>query len=154
MPAGGGFESPANRLRVLHAGGHVASGGSVVDTQPVKNSAFTRRKGPCDMPTRANPMESRLVNRPSQVERKVMCTRYQDCLDEAIRQNWVSFSCRKCRAYQPLELDQTEWLADSLACLALMYVAELHQQFKQKPRGGIVLRLQRLRSRQCLLGPG
>jgi hypothetical protein len=104
------------------------------------------------MPTRANPTESRVVNTPSQVERKVMCASYQGCLDEAIKRQWVSFSCRKCCAYKPLQLDQTEWIADSLACLALMYVAELQQQFKQKPRGGIVLRLQRLRSRECLLG--
>lgn len=104
------------------------------------------------MPTRANPTESKVVNSPSQVERRVMCAGYQSCLDEAIKKEWVGFSCRKCRAYKPLQLDQAEWIADSLACLALMYVAELQQQFKQKPRGGIVLRLQRMRSRDCILG--
>ncbi len=99
------------------------------------------------MSARANPTESRVVNSPSQVERRVMCTNYRNCLDEAIKEDWISFSCRNCRAYQPLQLDQAEWIADSLACLALMYVAELQQQFKQKPRGGIVLRLQRMRAR-------
>jgi hypothetical protein len=104
------------------------------------------------MPKCANPTESRVVNRPSQVERKVMCASYQSCLDEAIERRWGGFSCGQCRAYRPLQLDQSEWVADSLACLALMYVAELHNHFKQKPRGGIVLRLQRMRSRECMLG--
>ncbi len=104
------------------------------------------------MPTCANPTESKVVNSPSRVERRVMCAGYQSCLDEAVKKAWVGFSCRKCRAYRPLQLDQTEWIADSLACLALMYVAELQQQFKQKPRGGIVLRLQRMRSRESILG--
>lgn len=104
------------------------------------------------MPKRANPTESGVVNRPSQVERKVMCASYQSCLDEAINRQWDGFSCQQCLAYRPLQLDQTEWIADSLACLALMYVAELQNHFKQKPRGGIVLRLQRMRSRECILG--
>lgn len=104
------------------------------------------------MPKCANPTEARGVNRPSQVERKVMCASYQGCLDEAIQKQWDGFSCQHCRAYRPLQLDTSEWIADSLACLALMYVAELQNHFKQKPRGGIVLRLQRLRSRECMLG--
>jgi hypothetical protein len=100
----------------------------------------------------ANPTAARMIKNPSEVERKVMCARYQGCLDEAIKKKWVGFSCRKCRAFQPLQLDQTEWVADSLACIALMYVSEFHNSFKQKPRGGIVLHLQReARRPRCVL---
>jgi hypothetical protein len=98
------------------------------------------------MAKHANPTPSRAVDSPSKVERRVMCAGYERCLDEAIKRNWVGFSCQHCVSFEPLRLDSTEWLADSLACIALMYVAEYPSTLKQKPRGGIVLRLQRLRS--------
>lgn len=75
-----------------------------------------------------------------------MCARYERCLDEAIKRDWVGFSCMQCRSYEPLTLDTTEWLADSLACIALVYVAEFPSMLKQKSRGSIVLRLQSLHS--------
>ena len=98
-----------------------------------------------------NPTESRVACSPSRVEREVMCASYRSCLDETIRRRWPGFSCRQCHAFRPLQLDQSEWGADSLKCLALMYVAESQNIFKQKPRGGIVLKLQRLRSRGDIL---
>ena len=71
----------------------------------------------------ANPIPSKVAKSPLKVERKVMCADYQGCLDKAVKRKWAGFSCRKCRAYSPIQFDSTEWLADSLACLALMYVA-------------------------------
>ena len=103
------------------------------------------------MPENPNPTESRVAYTPSQVEREVMCAGYHRCLDETIRRKWLGFSCRQCQAFRPLQLDLSEWIADSLACLALMYVAESQTRFKQKPRGGIVLKLRRLRSRDDML---
>jgi hypothetical protein len=94
----------------------------------------------------ANPTPTRAVESPSKVERRVMCAGYEGCLDEAIKREWHSFSCRQCVSFEPLRLDPTEWLADSLACIALVYVAEYPCTLKQKPRGGIVFRLQRMRS--------
>ena len=96
---------------------------------------------------RANPTPSRAVDSPTKVERRVMCAGYESCLDEAIKREWLGFSCRHCHSYKPLALDSTEWLADSLACIALVYVAEYPNMLKQKPRGSIVLRLQRMHSR-------
>jgi len=99
---------------------------------------------------RANPTPSKAVDCPSKVERRVMCAGYESCLDEAIKREWVAFSCRHCRSYEPLTLEPTEWLADSLACIALVYVAEYPSVLKQKPRGSIVLKLRRMHSRETV----
>ena len=90
-----------------------------------------------------NPTPSSIVLSPSRVERRVMCVNYRRCLDKAVKRRWAGFSCRKCSVFYPLELEEREWLADSLACIALIYVVENQEIFKQKPRGGIVLRLLR-----------
>jgi hypothetical protein len=89
-----------------------------------------------------NPTPSKNVLNPSRVERKVMCAGYQNCLDETIKRKWDGFSCRSCKAFRPLQFEPSEWLADSVACIALLYVAEFENCFKQKPRGGIVAKLQ------------
>jgi hypothetical protein len=104
------------------------------------------------MQTSANPIASRAALSPSQVNRKILCAGYERCLDQAVKKKWPGFSCQKCRAFEPLELDPSEWLLDTLACTALMYVAEFQSSFKQKPRGNIVVRLQRIRSRGSVLG--
>lgn len=100
----------------------------------------------------ANPIASRVARSPSQVDRRVMCARYGNCLDFAIKRKWVGFSCRKCHAFEPLNFSLSEWFADSLACVALMYVSEFQLNFKQKPRGGIILRLKRIRCSDDLPG--
>ena len=98
------------------------------------------------MAKRANPIVSRVTTTPSRVERRVMCTHYESCLEKAIKKKWAGFSCRKCRAFAPLRLDSTEWLADSLACSALIFIVEFQSTFKQKTRGSLILGLQRVRS--------
>ena len=104
------------------------------------------------MANRASPIASRPVESPSKVDRRVMCAGYESCLDKAIRRKWENFSCRKCRAFKPLKRDSLEWLADSLACNALIFVAEFPSTFKQKPRGGVVRTLQHIRAYSGSLG--
>ena len=104
------------------------------------------------MSNRENPIASRPVESPSKVDRKVMCAGYERCLDVAIRRRWENFSCRNCRAYKPLKRDSIEWLADSLACNALIFVAEFPSLFKQKSRGGVVRRLRHVRTYSGALG--
>jgi hypothetical protein len=81
-----------------------------------------------------------------------MCTGYEQCLDKAIKKKWRAFSCRKCHAFKPLDLDPADWLLDSLACVALIYTAEFQNIFKQKPRGTIVVKLRHIRSKGGILG--
>jgi hypothetical protein len=76
-----------------------------------------------------------------------MCTGYKRCLDVAVKRRWHGFSCRECAAFQPLQFDPGELLLDTLACIALINVAESQSTFKQKPRGGIVRRLQHIMSK-------
>jgi hypothetical protein len=71
-----------------------------------------------------------------------MCTGYKFCLDAAVKGRWHGF------AFHPLEFDPGELLLDSLACIALINVAESQSTFKQKPRGGIVRRLQNIMSNE------
>jgi len=75
-----------------------------------------------------------------------MCTHYEGCLEKAIKLKWAGFSCRNCRAFAPLRLNSTEWLEDSLACTALIYVVEFQYAFKQKTRGGLIQGVQQFRS--------
>ncbi len=83
-----------------------------------------------------------------------MCAHYDLCLDTTIKREWPGFSCRKCRAFKPLELDLSEWLLDSLSCVALMGVVEHQNSFKQKRRGRIVLTLQHIQARGGMLAIG
>jgi hypothetical protein len=98
------------------------------------------------MLNRSNPTVSRGAHKPSRVERKVMCTHYERCLEEAIKSKWAGFSCRNCRAFAPLRLNSTEWFEDSLACIALIFVVEFQNAFKQKTRGGLIQGVQQIRS--------
>jgi hypothetical protein len=79
-----------------------------------------------------------------------MCAGYNHCLDKAIDKGWAGFSCRMCCAFEPLELSRREWLrrewlADSLACRALMHVTELPDGFVGSPGGSIIMRLRHTR---------
>ena len=115
---------------------------------PAAKSSEIERTFP--MRKSANPTRSKAVDDPSKVERRVMCTNYERCLDEAIERNWVGFTCRHCLSFEPLTLDPIEWLADSLACSALVYVSEFPSALKQKTRGSIILGLQRRRSKESV----
>ena len=99
-----------------------------------------------------NPTTSKVAGNPSKVDRRVMCAGYESCLDEAVRRKWRGFSCRRCRAFKPVRLDLSEWLEDSLACIALISVAEYPSSFKHKSRGRIILKMERIQSRGDVLG--
>jgi hypothetical protein len=81
-----------------------------------------------------------------------MCGGYECCLDEAIRIEWRGFSCRKFRAFKPLQLNASEWFLDSLVCLALIGVADHEDRFKQKRRGLIAPRMRHIESWGHILG--
>ncbi len=49
------------------------------------------------------------VWRPSQVERHVLCTHYDDCLDQAIEKDWAGFSCGGCPAYEQEHPGDVAW---------------------------------------------
>lgn len=91
------------------------------------------------MSAASKPIRSNAAMGSSKVERRVMCACYERCLDEAIRRRWHGFSCRKCPGFEPLELDLPDWLRDSIACLALIYVVEFQSWSRQKSRGSIAM---------------
>lgn len=97
------------------------------------------------------PIASKVRANSADGERRVMCASYEHCLDEAVRKKWSGFSCRECVAFRPLQLNEAEWLFDSLACSALVGVAEHYSSFKQKRRGSIVLELRRMYSMDAVL---
>ena len=99
------------------------------------------------MDKRANPIASRAVRSPAEADRRVMCTGYKRCLDVAVEGRWQSFSCRECGAFQPVEFDPGELLLDTLACMALISVAESRSTFRQKSREGIFQRLRHIMSK-------
>jgi hypothetical protein len=68
------------------------------------------------------------------------------------RETGVAFHAKS--AFRPLRLNSSEWRLDSLACIVLINVAEFAAKFKQKPRGGIIERLQCIQSRGEVLGLG
>jgi len=80
-----------------------------------------------------------------------MCASYERCLDKAVTRNWRGFSCRNCRTFKPLQFDSNEWFLDSLACFALIAVAEHQSDFKQKRRGRIVSKMLSRHSRNSIL---
>jgi len=47
-----------------------------------------------------NPMPSSMVNRPSEVERRVLCSRYSECLEICLSKGWQGFSCLECRDFE------------------------------------------------------
>jgi hypothetical protein len=106
------------------------------------------------MRSRKNPTPSKIASSPSKVDRLVMCAHYERCLDQAVKRKWRSFSCQKCTAFIPLQLRPSEWYLDSLACTVLIGIADFQENFKQKRRGGMVIRLQRMRSADAALGLG
>lgn len=50
---------------------------------------------------RANPTGLAALFDPEMVEsyRNVLCDQYDDCLDEALRQRWPSWSCEYCQMF-------------------------------------------------------
>jgi hypothetical protein len=51
-----------------------------------------------------------MVNLPSEVKRRVLCSRYSECLEICISKGWRGFSCSECQDFE-LECpgDATHW---------------------------------------------
>ncbi len=47
-----------------------------------------------------NPMPAQMVNRPSDVERRVLCFRYSECLEICLSNGWPGFSCAECTGFE------------------------------------------------------
>ena len=47
-----------------------------------------------------NPMPAKTVNRPSEVERRVLCSRYSECLEICLSKGWHGFSCFECQDFE------------------------------------------------------
>jgi hypothetical protein len=56
-----------------------------------------------------NPKPATGVNRPSAVDRNVMCARYGDCLDFAVGHEWDGFSCCACHAFAHEHPEDPHW---------------------------------------------
>ena len=47
-----------------------------------------------------NPMPAPTVNRPCEVERRVLCSRYSECLEICLSKGWEGFSCSECQEFE------------------------------------------------------
>ena len=47
-----------------------------------------------------NPMAAQTVNRPSEVQRRVLCSRYSECLEICLSKGWQGFSCSECQDFE------------------------------------------------------
>ena len=54
-----------------------------------------------------NPIPAQTVNRPSEVERRVLCSRYSECLEICLSKGWEGFSCSECQNFQLERPDNT-----------------------------------------------
>ena len=48
----------------------------------------------------SNPMPAQTVNRPSEVQRRVLCSRYSECLELCLSKGWQGFSCSECQDFK------------------------------------------------------
>lgn len=60
---------------------------------------------PSDLPQTINP-EAGPKRAGVEHHRNLNCHHYDNCLDEAVRRGWQSFSCMKCPLYQHVEPPQ------------------------------------------------
>jgi len=47
-----------------------------------------------------NPIPAQMVNRPSEVKRRVLCSCYSECLDICLSKGWQGFSCSQCQDFE------------------------------------------------------
>jgi len=67
-----------------------------------------------------NPVAAVEVIRPSMVDRKIFCTHYDTCLDEALENKWPNFSCRNCPVEKREKWTQEEAYVDALKCAVIL----------------------------------
>jgi len=47
-----------------------------------------------------NPMPAETVNLPSEVKRRVLCSRYSGCLEICLSKGWQGFCCSECPDFE------------------------------------------------------
>jgi len=58
---------------------------------------------------RTMPIQCAAITKSSQVNRRVFCLHYGDCLDHAIEKRWAGFSCEKCESYEDERMRPGRW---------------------------------------------
>jgi hypothetical protein len=69
-----------------------------------------------------------LTNSTVDANRRVFCQRYDDCLDEACRRNWRSFSCANCPVREDVPLEERK--AEAMAW-ASRKIANNHERLSE-----------------------
>ena len=61
-----------------------------------------------------NPIPDEMANRPSEVRRRVLCSRYGECLEICLSKGWLGFCCSECQDFE-LECpdDPVHWAEQS-----------------------------------------
>jgi len=59
-----------------------------------------------------NPVPAQSVNRPSEVDRRVLCSRYSECLEICLSKGWQGFSCSQCEDFEFESPDDTAHWAE------------------------------------------
>lgn len=65
-------------------------------------------------------------------ERFIYCSNYDECLNKAIEERWLSWCCGDCSVYQP-QRDEEKKRADMFGLLKLL--GEVIQPTKNRKRG-------------------
>lgn len=61
-----------------------------------------------------NPIPDQMVNRPSEVERRVLCSHYSESLEICLSKGWEGFSCSECQDFEfECPDDTSHWVEQS-----------------------------------------
>jgi hypothetical protein len=69
-----------------------------------------------------NPMPAQTVNRPSEVDRRVLCSHYSECLEICLSKGWQGFSCADCQDFEfenPDDADHWAQQGKNAGCLLI-----------------------------------
>lgn len=68
------------------------------------------------------PIQSAAITSSSQVNRRVFCQYYGDCLDHAIEKRWAGFSCEECKSFEDERMEPGQEGNDFSRCAVLAYM--------------------------------
>jgi hypothetical protein len=69
------------------------------------------------------------------IERRIFCTHYSECLGFCAELQWRGFSCEGCRSYEPEHHGSEFWTQDAVGCYTLIRAAGLHPEFEGSRTG-------------------
>ncbi len=67
-----------------------------------------------------NPVNAPRASHAVAVQRKVLCSHYDQCLNVTVMEDWEGFSCAQCEAFTPPDWSKSQWIEDTQRCLALV----------------------------------